>query len=415
MIKRETIKQAIDAISQRNAEIGYTLDEMLGRGIIDAPSPEGETLLGDDFFFFFDDYKARVSKFLYINKGTVPIEERLLVKYGELLKKRELMERGEPVDDPAAAKTIRIAGLRFMVLHEIDSAIERINKSDGIPAESLVPFLETVKQQTDPLTVSPDGNDHRVLYSSVVGVSTRALFLPFPFCMDSLLQVAHINLEFFHVRFFLNRLIQGQIQNNFVCVVDNRIIGAIYLIFKQELFFRNLVIDFVATLRGKMGDPSAASAPRGIGAFLVAGVWLEWKTGAFKARDITLDSEVGARGFYDSLGFQPRGFAEFVLKAPKGHLLKSIITMRSHRRLLPPSLVREIGALMEKQVKSLGKRPKTEKDAAIRKRTIEAVREFLTTDTYAGYSERTVRLLLKYKERIPESESLLRDARCYES
>lgn len=37
MIKRENIKQAIDAISARDAEIGYSLDEMLGMGQIDVP------------------------------------------------------------------------------------------------------------------------------------------------------------------------------------------------------------------------------------------------------------------------------------------------------------------------------------------------------------------------------------------
>ena len=82
---------------------------------------------------------------------------------------------------------------------------------------------------------------------------------------------------------------------------------------------------------------------------------------------------------------------------------------------MPPRVVKEIGALMEKQVKSLGKGLKTEKDASVRHATIEAIRKFLTTDTYAGFSEPTIRMLLKYKERIPESEALLRDAGCYES
>ena len=35
MIKREHIKQAIDAISRGSPEIGYSLDEMLGMGVID--------------------------------------------------------------------------------------------------------------------------------------------------------------------------------------------------------------------------------------------------------------------------------------------------------------------------------------------------------------------------------------------
>ena len=152
MIRRETIKLAIDAISERTPEIGYTLDEMLGRGIIDASDPGSETMLGDDFFFFFDNHPTRISKFLYIHKGTVPIEERLLVKYGELLKKRELLERGETIDTDAAATAVRKAGLRFMVLHEIDYAIARIRNKGEASAASRIAFLETLKRQTEPLS-----------------------------------------------------------------------------------------------------------------------------------------------------------------------------------------------------------------------------------------------------------------------
>lgn len=411
MIRREAIKQAIDAISKRTPEVGYTLDEMLGSGIIDAPEPGGETMLGDDFFFFFDHYRTRVSKFLYIHKGTVPIEERLLVKYGEMLKKRELLDRGEMFNTPAAVKTIRQAGLRFMVHHEIDYAIARIQQNGGAAAASLIPFLETVKRQIEPLVVSPNGGNAAPLYNSVVDVSTPADFMRFPFCMDSLLQVADINLEFFHVRFFLNRLIRGQIQNCYVCLVDSRIIGIIYLIFKEQMLVRNLVIDFIATLRGKSGDPGAAGAPRGVGTFLIAGVWLEWKTGVLKARDLVLDSEVAARGFYESLGFHSRGFAEFVLKTPGPHLLRSIITMKPFAGSLPSTVVHEIEKLIESQIKSLRIRPKTEREVSDRKAALETVKKFLRSDAYADVTEKAVQMLLKHQRKIPESEALLQGCR----
>ncbi|GAI98462.1 unnamed protein product, partial [marine sediment metagenome] len=57
MIKRENIKQAIDAISERDPEIGYSLNEMLGTGQIDVP------LQGDDLHFLFDRQKVPINKF----------------------------------------------------------------------------------------------------------------------------------------------------------------------------------------------------------------------------------------------------------------------------------------------------------------------------------------------------------------
>ncbi|MGZ8250604.1 copper resistance CopC family protein, partial [Methylomagnum sp.] len=45
--------------------------------------------------------------------------------------------------------------------------------------------------------------DDRVIFSGAVEDGRQALFIAFPFCIDALMQVADINLEFFHVRFLL--------------------------------------------------------------------------------------------------------------------------------------------------------------------------------------------------------------------
>jgi hypothetical protein len=87
MIKRENIKQAIDAISKREPEIGYSLDEMLGTGKIDIPSQADVSPRGEDLYFFFDKEKVSINKFLYFNEGSVPIEQGLLIKYGEMIKR----------------------------------------------------------------------------------------------------------------------------------------------------------------------------------------------------------------------------------------------------------------------------------------------------------------------------------------
>ena len=54
MLKREHIKQAIEAIAAREAEIGYALDETLGMGRITVPRNPAEAVDGDDLFFWFE-------------------------------------------------------------------------------------------------------------------------------------------------------------------------------------------------------------------------------------------------------------------------------------------------------------------------------------------------------------------------
>jgi len=63
MIKRENIKQAIDAISERDPEIGYSLNEMLGTGQIDVP------LQGDELHFLFDRQKVPINNSSILTKG----------------------------------------------------------------------------------------------------------------------------------------------------------------------------------------------------------------------------------------------------------------------------------------------------------------------------------------------------------
>ena len=87
MIKREHIKQAIDAISMRNKEIGYSLDEMLGMGIINIASGEIDPSGDESYHFFFEGRRVLVNRVLFFQEGTAPIEQGLLIKYGELAQK----------------------------------------------------------------------------------------------------------------------------------------------------------------------------------------------------------------------------------------------------------------------------------------------------------------------------------------
>ena len=128
MIKREHIKQAIDAISRRSPEIGYSLDQMLGMGVIDiAPSVE-ESMEGDNFLFIFDDQKVLVNRVLFFNEGTVPIEQGLVIKYGELARKQELQDKSGSFNYRDASAEIHRAGLKLVVIYEIDLAIRRLRR-----------------------------------------------------------------------------------------------------------------------------------------------------------------------------------------------------------------------------------------------------------------------------------------------
>ena len=120
MIKREHIKQAIDAISAREPDIGYSLDEMLGMGLIDIPSSD-EGKEGENFFFLFDGDKVLVNRVLFFNEGVVPIEQGLLIKYGEVVKKQELEDKGDSRGFRDVFNEIHRFGLRTAVIYEIDS------------------------------------------------------------------------------------------------------------------------------------------------------------------------------------------------------------------------------------------------------------------------------------------------------
>ena len=201
-----------------------------------------------------------------------------------------------------------------------------------------------MKQDERPIEIPEDESNPLVFYRGVVDVNTAAYFMEFPICMDSLMQVADINVEFFHVRFILNCLIRGLENNLMACVAGESIVGLIYLTLKEQFFKKDLEIKYLATLRGKTWDPKGLSPKplKGVGTFLVAGVWLLWKNEMPTLREIVLDAEVGARGFYEAVGFESRGLSGYVLKEPRGYLLRSIVTMTHHCRDLRQELVQEL-------------------------------------------------------------------------
>lgn len=424
MIKRETIKQAIDAISGRDAGIGYALDEMLAVGLIGVPSGSEETLNGDEFYFFFENQKVPVNKYLYISQGTAPIEQGLLIKYGELLKKQELQDEGKSIEYKDAAREVRTAGLKLAVTHEVDYAIARATKQLRGLEESnievhraLISFLEMIKRDNGSLKIAENGAHPGVLYQGVVDVATPACFMRFLFCTDSLMRVADIDLEFFYVRFILNCLARGLGKNLFTCVVDDRIVGLLYVTFKERVFYKGVEVKFMATLGGKTGNQTEPTLPalKGVGTFLLAGVWLLWKNELVDVKEIFLDAVIEAKRFYESAGFQPRGRYAYVLKNPKGYLVKAILIMANNCRDLRQSVIKEIGALIKKQVKGLRKKAGSEKEKSARKVVIASIKECLKAGARAEFSRTAVMNLIKYKNKIPEAEELIQFALAHAS
>jgi len=407
MIKREHIKQAIDAIASRNPDIGYTLDEMLGIGLIDTPSRSDDLPAGQDFYFLFDGERVLVNKVLFFNEGTVPIEQGLLIKYGELVKKQEIQDKGGSSGYKDAYREIHAAGLRLVVIHEIDFAIARLIKRPG--TGPLMALLTGIREEKESLDLNLEGIDPFVMYRGVVDDDRPAYFVCFPMCMASLMQVGDMNVEFFSVRFILGCLIKGLQKNLMACVVDRRIVGLIFLSLKEQAFKRDLEIKFFATLRGKTGDSSgqASRPPRGVGTFLVAGVWLLWKNEMPGLREMVLDSEVGARQFYDSVGLEARGLAGYVLKEPKGSLLKAILGMVRACPNLKQEVIREVAALVKKKVKKLRKKAKDEKGAKERKAVVASLEECLRPGARREFSEAVLETLTKYQKKIPESKEIL--------
>ena len=420
MIKREHIKQAIDTISRRSPEIGYSLDQMLGMGVIDiAPSAE-ESMEGDNFLFVFDGQKVLVNRVLFFNEGTVPIEQGLIIKYGELVKKQELQDRARSFDFKEAFGEIHKAGLKQVVTYEIDYAIRRLRReledrqvpspeSRGKKISALIATLEGMKREERPIEIHEGDSDLLFFYKGVVDENTPAYFLRFPICMDTLMQVADINMEFFHVRFILNCLIRGLENNLMACMTGESIVGLIYLTLKEQVFKKDLEIKYLATLRGKTWSPKGLSPKpiKGVGTFLVAGVWMLWKNQMPGLREIVLDAEVGARRFYDAVGFESRGLSGYVLKAPKGYLLKSILTMTQHCENLRQDLVQELAKLIVREVKGLRKKAKDEKALSGRRASISAIRECLKPETRPELSKAASLALLKYQKKIPESMEIL--------
>ena len=382
MITREHIKNAIDQIAGRDYEVGYALEKMLAAGQIDS-APETNSQSTSDFYFLFQNRKVPIRAHQFFNEGTVPLEERLLINYGELAERQIFLEKGAAQNYREAALNIHEAGLRFLIDHEVDYALARcrqkLEKARPPQAGRLnqtIEILGSIKDGSRPLFEGVDLQPPWM--KGMVDRGTPSYFLPLPLNNVALMQIAEINLDFFNIRFLLDTLIKGAFSYLFAAVVDKRIAGLMYLVPHHSIMKQDLEIKYIATVRGRRWEPGEIRyhVPRGVGSILVAGGWILWKNQYPRGRRLWLESELGAVHFYKSLGFIRKSGYHYYLDHPRGYLLKNILVMSRNSAFQSPEFEKTIEENLFRQIKHLARVNTPEK----RTEALELLEESLNPD-----------------------------------
>lgn len=414
MIKREHLKQAIDGITVRAPEIGYSLDKMLRAGQIDAPAP-ATAPKASELNFYFLDRKMPVRAHQFLNEGSSALEERLLIGYGELAAKKELMINKTPLDYRRAAMDIHRAGFDFLIHRQIEYSVAALRQGQAIPqiqesgsstAEQKINDLNNITTLNQALPVEPD--DSRPFFQGIVNIDTPAYFINLPYTLTALSQAAEINLDFFSIRFLLDCFTNNLENRIYAALVNRRIAGLLYLIPRRSLLDSSLEIKYIASVRGQTADPGEIvyTTPSGVGSLLVAGAWMLSKTVLPKVNNIRLESELGAHGFYEAIGFKSQSPYQYYLDKPRGHLLKNIISMTGNLEEPPPELITEILKYVKIQFKVAGS-GKIKPDAPERSTLTTIARECLKLKSIPRFYITGANLLVAHKALVPDGEKIL--------
>ena len=400
MIAREQIKLAIDAIARRAPDIGRALDELLAVGRIEPADEAAAAAAAPDFCFRFDGRPVRVRKFLFVNAGTAALERGLLIRYGELRRTQELSLSRKRVDFLQAAREVRRAGLQTLLDYELALARER---AAGRP--EALERLAVLEEDREEDSIPRDPGAPGVLFHGPLEGGRDGLFVQFPFCLEALRQVAEINLEFFDVRGLLGALLQDRGHRYFAAISEGRILGLLQLTPRREGFVYALEITQIATVRGRTGEDSP-EPPRGVGRFLVAGAYLFWKCFFPRARHLILDSEIGARGFYDRLGFSFRPPHRYRLEAPGPALLAAVLPLLETLADAPPRLGHEIAGHVARQIRRMS-RIRREGDLRREAEGREFIRRALRARRHPEIATAATRQLLRSGRNLSGLDELL--------
>ncbi len=274
--------------------------------------------------------------------------------------------------------------------------------------ERLMIFFENLKTQPSNSDFALIGQDLEILYQGWIDKGTPATFVMLPFSMEGLMQVADVNLEFFHPRFVLDCLIRGLDRNLFACVVKERIVGLSYVTYCYHLYGKEIEIRYLSSIGGR----SAQLSPRlpdlkGVGAFLIAGLWMFAKNELGDITRIFFNAEVESRRFYRALEFEPVGLTGFLLEEPREYLMKSILILTQECRFLRRDVIREIERILKRQVKSILKKRQAKQVKPGTDSLLPALKECFRPKTRSEFGLIAAEGLLKYGRRLPESQDLI--------
>ncbi|WP_051148580.1 histone deacetylase family protein [Desulfospira joergensenii] len=422
-IRREDLKRAIDAIAGYRPEISHALDTMLARGHIDIPAPgrEGESRL----FFRFGSRKIFINKFQFFNSGTVPLEQALVIQYAEMARARVLLHQDPDGLPGAIASQTHRAGLSFLVDFEMERARQkiesRLKRLDGNKKKSVsrisachrgLDRLAEISREPLGLPLFEDpSQDSQILFRGILPGPIRAEFHSFPFCREALIQAAALDLEFFHIRFLIDCLMIGRAPFLFACSVKGRLKGLVFLELKKKLFYTGLEIKYIATKTAGPVRGRNSSGGKGAGTFLVAGVWMHWKTALPQVREIFLESEIPAEGFYKAMGFHQRGPYRYVLTFPEGRLLNAVAAMAAMAEPCSPAITSHLCKRVSGRIRRLKKQNPRHKEG--RKRALEFLKVALHPASSHLLAQTAVDLIRKNRDRIPEATALLDLAKAF--
>ncbi len=408
MLKREHLKQALDAIARCAPEVGYSLAELFASGQIDVLPAHQSLSAAGDYLFRFQDQRATVRRFAFFNQGTVPVEQQLLIHYGRLLYKQGIDEQGRSFRYRQAAEQTRHAGFDFLVTYEVDLALAALSACPRRPeadTQRTADLLLRLRAQTARYREGvPEAciAAQPVNFQGFLGNRQPARFISFPLCRQALVQLAELNLEFFQVRTVFNAVIRGRAEHLFACLVRGYLAGMVLLAPERHRLRRALEIRYIASARER--PPGLPQHPlRGVGSFMVAGVWFFWKTCRSDFKELVLDAEIGAMGFYDAIGFEQHRRFYYKLAGPKGLLLDSLVRMAEFRPDLDLAVLAEIAIHVRQQIRCMATAPQDQDKSRLR-----LIRHCLLAHQHALLATTAAEELVRQRRKIPQAEELLR-------
>jgi len=385
MIKREHLKMAIDAIYAIDRESGYSLRELFDAARISVPAAEDAYAQGSGgwgFHYYFEGERVDIPKTAFVAEGIATLEQSLVLKWGELRKKHFMAADWVSGNVQQLAGNIRRAGAELVVDHEL-------RRLTAWPAG-----LDEHLRMPDPQSFGPHFSGH-------LSGGQPAQFMPLPLTRAALLQVAGQRFEFFDVRFLLRSWSEGTLPWIFACISQQQILGLVKLQLHRHAVNTRLEVNYIARRMPPHQDTEVP--PKGVGTFLLAGVWMLWNAFYPHVRHIFLDGEVGARQFYLDCGFREQRLCRYILQTPGGYLLTAIADMADDSRLPVGRVRSRLEALIGASIKRLR--------SVAGGRGRESALRFITRclmSRYQPYPATTaLALLLKFRSRVPEATDLI--------